>query len=117
MDVIESEIGRPTPTVLAGVIVPDEDLFPGQFHTWTRALDHIHEADHRRRSEFPRGGSEREIVLFEDLGLAVEDKHDRSANVADIERFVILVEHQNCSTHSDRHLPSRVTFARGRGID
>ncbi|MNC94100.1 hypothetical protein D3C83_108720 [compost metagenome] len=55
-------------------------------------MDEIDHANHRRRRKRERRRFHQMPVRFEHLGLAVKDQQDRAPHVADIERFVILIE-------------------------
>lgn len=94
-DVIDGEILCLDTAVLAGEVIPDEDLPPAKFHPGVGTLDHVHEANHRRSVEHRRGRVDHQVILFEDFGFAVEDEDDRPADIADIERFVVRIEHKN----------------------
>src|SRR5215213_5736272 len=92
-DVVDGQVVTLPPTVLAGVAVTDKDLTPRELHARPRPVDQINHADHRRRRKRARGRLHDPAVGLENLRLAIEDEQDRPAHVADVQRFVVLIEY------------------------
>ncbi len=97
---IEGEVVRPAPAILAGVAIPEEDLAPGQFDARPGRANQTDQTDHRGVGEDILRGCDRRVMRLQDLGFATEHQHEGAPNVADIEGFVILVENQNGFVHA-----------------
>ena len=97
-DVVEGEVGFAQAAVLAGVAVAGEDFAAGEAHHGPGAADEVDHADHAGDGEVgghaaQEGGGAVERV--DDFGFAACDEHDGAAHVADMQRLVVLVEHQH----------------------
>ncbi len=70
-----------------------------------RSFDHVVEPDdHRLLDQI--GGAVQELARLADrLSFALAEKRDRSPDIADVQRLVVLVENQNWCT-SDQHVSS-----------
>ena len=108
-DVVEGERAASTSTVLTALVVARKYLAAGQARTRERPLDVVVEADHGGCLEIALfGGVDRLRATFEHLGLAVEDQHERTSHGADVQRFVILVQHQRAALDGDHtHTPGQ----------
>src|SRR3954452_11907933 len=103
MNVVKREVARTPAAVLAGVIVANEDLLARQLHLRSGALDHVDEADDGGRRKLAGRAAQREIVLLEYLGLAINDQHNRPADIAYVQGFVVLIQNEDIATHSGCH--------------
>src|SRR5215213_5604274 len=92
-DVVDGQVVTLPPAILAGVSVADEDLTPRKLDPRPRPVDQIDHADHRGRRKGACGGLYDPAVGLQDLRLAVEDEQDCPADVADVQRFVVLIEY------------------------
>jgi hypothetical protein len=90
--VVEGELACLLPAVLAGMSVPVKDLGAGQLTVDViRSFHQIRETDNGRDGKHPVSGMQKPGAVFQHLRLALVDEHDSTADVADIERFVVLV--------------------------
>src|SRR5439155_23310035 len=92
---VERQLLCPGAAVLAGVLIPQEDLASSESNTWTRPLDQVVQPDDGRNVEVPGRRAEDEPVHLQDLRLAAVDEDKRSARVAPVQRLVILVENEH----------------------
>jgi hypothetical protein len=92
--VIDRQVVTLSPAILAGEFIANENLAPGQFDTGSWPSNHVHEADDRGRREYRRGAREPTLGSFEDFSLTADDQHKRPPDVANIQRFVILVQYK-----------------------
>lgn len=97
---VERQIARSTPAVLTGVGVAQEDLTTRQLHASARRANQADKPNDRRVGEdILRCGNER-IVRFEDFRLTPEDEHNSTSRIANVERFVVLIEDENGFVHA-----------------
>ena len=73
-DVVERQVVRLTAAVLAGVAVTTEDFAARQLHAWTRATDHVLEADHGRRAVFDPRRPHHLVIELDHLCLLTQRK-------------------------------------------
>jgi hypothetical protein len=77
---------------LALELVTEKDVSPGEASLGPWATDQVDEADDGGNLEDQGGGVEISAAVFDDLGLTAIDKYERPPNIADVQRFVILIE-------------------------
>lgn len=99
-DMIEGEIVGATTAVLAGIGVSKKDFATGEFDARSWSADHIYETNDRGIGEGILRGRNASIVCFQDFGFATKYEHECTAGVADIERFIVLVENENGFIHA-----------------
>ena len=92
--VIDCHIPGRRTAVLAGVVITGEDLVAGHLSARYRTLDHVDEPDHV--GPFENVGDRVDVLpaVLHRLRLALADELHRPANVADVQRLVVLIEHQ-----------------------
>ena len=98
-DVINRKMVRLCAAVLAGEIVATKDGAARQFDAWTRSLDLVREANHRRARESRRRGRNVAATVQNDFGSAADEEHNRAVRVAHVQRLVVLVENENVLPH------------------
>ena len=119
-DVIDGELSTPPAAVLAGVIVANEDFPPRKLDPGTWTANEVVKPDNRWHDVNSPGSRNYFRVLLEYFGFATQDKNERAAHIADVERLVILVEDENCVIHpadAPRIRIARFTFAPGTGCN
>jgi hypothetical protein len=94
-DVIQRQVRAALSAVLAGEVVTGEDLAAGESGDGARALDVVDHADHAGDVERPCDRAQRAISLRDDFRFATFEQHERASGVADVEGFIVLVEHQD----------------------
>lgn len=110
---IDRQFVRSLATVLAGVVVANEDLAPAKLYTRMRSPDHVGETNHRGRVvPLPRR-HQVEIIRLKDFGLAGNHEDDGAPDVADVERFVIVVENEHRVPPIEMMVAVRVLFRFG----
>lgn len=90
--VIQGEVASGLTTILALELIADEDVPPREASLWSWPADQVDEADYGRDLEDEGGGVEVAAAVFDDLRFTAVDKYERPPNIADVQRFVILIE-------------------------
>ena len=85
--------------VLAGVAVAREDLATGQLDPRSRPADEVLEADDGGRAVFGPRRPDHLVVVFDHFGLLAEHEAEGARQVADVERFVVLVQNEHDTVH------------------
>jgi len=93
--VVQGQISGVGPTVLAGVVVAQEDVAAGEAGHRARAPHLVQQLDDGRARDPPRDGADLGPIGLQGLRLAPEDEHYRPAQVAEVEGFVVLVQDQD----------------------
>ena len=114
---VQSEIPGFPPTVLAGEVVPAEYLVPGKPPLEPGAFYHICQPDNRGEWVGDQGASDTPTTIFNHLDLTPEQQGQGPPGGANVERFIILVEHQYRSVyHQSRAIIAQVpAIAQHRG--
>lgn len=94
-DMVQGQLPGLPPAILAGKVVPVEDLKTGEpLHH--RGPPHLHmEPDDRRDGENGGGGLDFPHPILYHLGLVHEEQDYRPTQTADIQGLVVLVQHQD----------------------
>src|SRR5512143_2968623 len=100
---IERQVVPALSAVLAGVVVALEDLLARQLHHGARPLHVVREADHRRRGEGKALARDDVAVLLDDGRFLLGEQHDSAPDVADVQRLIVEIEHQDIGI-DDRHV-------------
>ena len=79
--------------ILAGVVIARKNPLAGKFGIWAWSFDYLSQANHGWGNHGKRCAPDNAGVLLNNLSLAVENQHDGPFDPADVERFIILVEH------------------------
>jgi len=79
------------PAVLAGVIIPAENLFPGEFDNRAGPSDHSVEPDHRGERKGLRNGMNHAPSVQDQCRLFSQDHIDRPVGRCDIDWLKICV--------------------------
>ena len=98
-DVVQGEVVGLAPAVLAGVPIPGEDLAAGQLDARPRSADVVLQADDRGRAVFGPRRPDHLVVVLDHLGLLAEHEPEGPRQVADVERLVVLVQHEHDAVH------------------
>jgi hypothetical protein len=98
-DVVEGHVVGLPAAVLAGMPVAGEHLAPGQLDARPRPLDQVLEADDRGRAIFGPRRPNHLVVVLDHFGLLPEDESEGPRQVADVERFVVLVQNEHDTVH------------------
>src|SRR5437762_4886776 len=93
--VIERQVVTALPAVLAGVVVTDEDFLTGHLHDGARTLYVVREADDRWRRKAHPLARDQVAVLLDDARLLLREEDHRPADVADVQRLEVEVEHEH----------------------
>lgn len=94
-DMVQGHLaGLPT-TVLAGILITDENLPPRQFCLWARPFHHMNQTNNRRRYHRGRWTSNHARIVFDHFGLVFEDQNDSTPDPGDIEGLEVLVENKH----------------------
>src|SRR5437762_13021817 len=93
--VIERQVVTALPAVLAGVVVTDEDFLTGHLHDGARTLHVVREADDRWRRKAHPLARDQVAVLLDDARLLLREEDHRPADVADVQRLEVEVEHEH----------------------
>ena len=88
---VDRQIAAANATVLAGVVIANENFPTRQLHTWPGPPDHVDEPNHRRGKEFALRGHDWNSIELKHLCLLMEDEAERATNRADVKRLVVLV--------------------------
>ncbi len=83
-NVIDREIPTLLATILAGVIVANEDFTAGEFDSRTRSPDEVDKPNDSRRREFSRRRANHRAVNLKNFSFAVDDEDDGTPDVADV---------------------------------
>src|SRR5579884_1392389 len=94
-EMVERQLLGLRPTVLASEVVAEKDLAAGQPHARPRPLDQRYQPDDRRPGQRPRRRADQPRPVLEDFGFAAIDQDNCAPWVTDVERLVILIQHQN----------------------
>ncbi len=86
--------------VLTREIVAAKYGAPRQAQPRPRAIYLLREADDRGTRKLRRGRENIPATVGDDLCFAANDQHDRAMRVANIERFVILIQYQDVLPHT-----------------
>ena len=92
---IERQVVTALPAVLAGVVVTDEDFLTGHLHDGARTLHVVREADDRWRRKAHPLARDQVAVLLDDARLLLREEDHRPADVADVQRLEVEVEHEH----------------------
>ena len=98
-DVVERQVVRLPAAVLAGVAVAGEDLAPGQLDPRSRPPDQVLEPDHGGRAVLGPRRPDHLVVVLDHFGLLAEHEAEGPRQVADVERFVVLVQNEHDTVH------------------
>ena len=98
-DVVEGQVVGLAAAVLAGVAVAREDLAPGQLDPRPRPPDLVLEPDDGRRAELGPRRPDDLVVVLDHLGLLAEHEPERPRQVPDVQRLVVLVQHEHDAVH------------------
>src|SRR5205823_1727241 len=112
---VEGQVVRLTTAVLARVVVTDEDLTPRQLHPWPRALDVVLQPDDGWRAVVNPRRPDDLVIELDHFGLLAEQQAEGSRQVADVERLVILVQHEHYAVHRAGENSRRTNEAAERG--
>jgi hypothetical protein len=82
--VIKREIGAYDATILAGVAVPDKDLFSGEAGLRRRALDHVKQPNDGRNGVGGSEGAQVPATVLQEFGLSLAHEHYGPPNVAHV---------------------------------
>ena len=104
--VVEGELTSSLATVLAREAVSVEDGLSGQPSAHHGPLHHVDEADDGRSGKHFRNALDMTAPIHYKLSLATSHQDDGASHVADVERLVILVEHQNRRINCAHSTPS-----------
>src|SRR5690554_2192052 len=91
---VNGEVVAADAAVLAGVMVADKDLAAGELHAWPGATDEVGQPDDGGGGIDVAGRGDADEALFKNLGLPTEDEQEGPSNIADVERLIVLIEHQ-----------------------
>jgi hypothetical protein len=84
-----------TAAVLAREVVAVEHLAPGQPHLRPGALDQVDQPDDGRQVEGVVRRAQEARRMLEDFRFAALDQNERAADVADVQRLVVLIQDQD----------------------
>lgn len=92
-DMIDGEILFGATAVLACEPITNEDLAPVEDHAWSRPSHESAQPNNGRDMERATTTVQIMRVLLQHIGLATENEHYCAANVAHIQRLVVLIEY------------------------
>ncbi len=92
--VVQGKLPGFPPTVLADEAVPAEHLEPGKPPLAPGVFYHICHPDNRGKGKGDQGSSDPPATILQHLDLAPEQQRQGPAGRANVERLVILIEHQ-----------------------
>lgn len=94
-NVVDGQVPRLRPAVLAGVVIPSENRSSGQLELRQRAANMVAQPHYGRCLNLTIGHAQRDVtvVQVQNVSLAKEHKHNRSSQIADVQRFVITIEY------------------------
>src|SRR5436189_36425 len=87
------------PSTVSGRPIADEDLAARQLHARSRPADEVLEADDGRRAILGPRRPDHLVVVFDHFGLLAEHETEGARQVADVERFVVLVQNEHDTVH------------------
>lgn len=93
-DMIQRQVTHFTTAILARKIIPAQDLSFRQCNTWTRALDHVAEADHRGNLKLGRATVNHAATVEQRFRLAREYQRQSTFGVTNVYRFKVNVENE-----------------------
>lgn len=96
---IDREVAPVTAAVLTSKTVADEYFATVKFHSWTWPPDKCPQPNDRGDSVGSQLGMKMLGALLQNIRLPTKNEHNRTANVAHIQWFIVLVEHQNSVVH------------------
>ena len=105
-NVIQSELACLLTAVLTGESVPIEHGLPGKSAAHHGPTHHVDKADYGRRREYIRNALDVAATINYELRLAPPDQNHCASHIADVERLIILVEHQNRRIYCAHPTPS-----------
>ena len=91
-NVIQSQVASGPAAILALELVAKEDVSPCEAPLRPWPADQVDEADDGRNLENRGDAVEVTAAVFDDLRFTAIDKYERPPNIADVQRFVILIE-------------------------
>lgn len=92
---VDSQISTAHAAVLARVVVARENRMPAQSELRHGALNHVAHFHDRWSLKWPKSGSNRFVMVVEDVSFLAHDQRESATNVADIQRLVITVQKQD----------------------
>ena len=92
---IQCELACLLTTVLTSESVAIEHGLPGKSATHHGQTHHVDKANYRRRREQIRNALDVAATIDYELRLASPDQNHSASHIADVERLIVLVEHQN----------------------
>ncbi len=98
-DVVERHVVRLATAVLARVPIAREDLPPRELDARPRSTDQVLESDDGRRAILGPRRPDHLMVVFDHFGPFTEDETKGPRQVADVERFVVLVQYEYDTVH------------------
>jgi hypothetical protein len=98
-DVVERQVVGRSTAVLARMAVAGEHLAASQLDARPGPADLVLQPDDTRGAELRPRRPDHLVVVFDHFGLLAEDESKGSRQVADVERFVVLVEHEDYAVH------------------
>lgn len=96
---IDRKVMRANAAILAGVMIADEDLAAREFYPGSGTPDEVPQTDDRGSGVHVARSCDAGHVLLEDIGLPTDDQNERTPDIANVERFVVLVQDQNGVIH------------------
>lgn len=104
-DMVKRELPRLATAILADVPIAGKDLGAGQLTRYTEwTLYEVRKADDRWDGEFPVRCVHEPGAVFQHFGFALVNEHDGAPDVADIERFVVLVQDEYRAVYHAEHI-------------
>lgn len=94
-DMVQSYLTGLPATVLAGILITDENPSPRQLCLWARPFDHMSQTNNRGGYHREGRTSNHTRIVFDHFGLVLEDQYDSAPDLADIEGLEVLVENQH----------------------
>ena len=90
-DMIHRQFAGMPATVLAGVVIPTENLPAGQLDLQARAMDHLVEPDDRRAGQGLFNRLDGAATIHHHVGFSGEDQANGTTGIADVHGFEIGV--------------------------
>lgn len=98
-DVIDCQIFIDATAILTGEAVADEYLTTAELDAWPGPTHKCPQSYDRGHLKGAAGRMEELLTLLQHIGLAAKDEHEGSSNVAHVQWFIVLVEHQYGVVH------------------
>ena len=106
-DVVQRQLPGPLAAVLAGIAVSVEHRLARKSSPHYGTLHHIDQSDHRGSGEQIGHTSNVAAPILYEFGLPSPYQRQRASHVANVQRLVVLVQHQNGRIYGRR--PAHVT--------